>query len=247
MRMKTANWQTNVETVAQAFRAAVEQSPDAIYCKGAAGALTYAQAAGAIQSLADELRPNVAKKPVAIVLPNSQAFFVAYFAVLFAGGIPALINHGHPPATIEKLIGQLDAAVVLSDKDHTGQKTRVLNDVLLRDMVETVDLDRLTDPGGPDGIAAILYSGGTTGMPKQVPHSNAVILLKMARGDWGWQTRKGEVWLPVAPFTHIYGFLMGLTNPIIRAGTVVIPERFHPDLIVDLLATENVTIFGGVV
>jgi long-chain acyl-CoA synthetase len=38
---------------------------------------------------------------------------------------------------------------------------------------------------------------------------------------------------------------MGLTNPIMQSGTTVIPERFQPDLIVDMLETEKVTIFGG--
>jgi long-chain acyl-CoA synthetase len=63
--------------------------------------------------------------------------------------------------------------------------------------------------------------------------------------EWGWPTRDGETWLPVAPFTHIYGFLMGVLNPVLRGGTVVIPPRFHPDLIVDMLRNEGVTVFGG--
>jgi long-chain acyl-CoA synthetase len=120
-----------------------------------------------------------------------------------------------------------------------------LNDRLVAELVKPVDLPTLIDPGKPSDIAAILYSGGTTGLPKQVPHTNAGVVATMERGDWGWRTQADEIWLPVAPFTHIYGFLMGLTNPIMRAGAVVIPERFQPDLIVDLLVDEGVTIFGG--
>lgn len=232
-------------TVASAFKAAVENAPDALYCKSTAGALSYAQAAGAIQSLADELRNDVRGRVVALILPNSPAFLIAYFATLFAGGRPALINHGHPEATLVKLLGNLDAAVILSDREHAGAKTHILNDTVLNDLLAPVDLTRLAGPGGPDDVAAIMFSGGTTGLPKQVPHTNAAIVGTMERGDWGWRTREGEVWLPVAPFTHIYGYLMGLTNPIIRAGAVVIPERFQPDLIVDLLECEGVTIFGG--
>ena len=238
-------WKMDVETVAGAFLAAVHRAPDAIYCKGSAGALTYAQAAGAIQTLADELRPDVQGKSVALVLPNSSAFLIAYFATLFAGGTPALINHGHPEATLTKLLGNLGAAVTLSDREHAGNRTRILNDALVGELVKPVELNRLTDPGSATDIAAILYSGGTTGLPKQVPHTNAAIVDTMERGDWGWRTQDSEVWLPVAPFTHIYGFLMGLTNPIIRAGAVAIPERFQPDLIVDMLLDEGVTIFGG--
>lgn len=233
------------KTIAQSFRSAVQNAPDAMYCKSAMGGLTYAQAAGAIQTLADELRPLVRGRPVAVILPNSKAFLIAYFAILFAGGIPALINHGHPEATVNKLLNDLGGAMAISDREHAGFVTRILNDRLVDDLVKPVDLAALIYPGTGCDIAAILYSGGTTGLPKQVPHTNAAVIATMERGEWGWGTRAGEVWLPVAPFTHIYGYLMGLANPIIRAGAVVIPERFQPELIVDMLVDENVTIFGG--
>ncbi len=238
-------WKMEAQTIASAFKVAAERNPDAIYCKGSTGTLTYGQAAGAIQSLADELRADVQGRSVALILPNSTAFLIAYFATLFAGGTPALINHGNPPATISKLLDDLGAVVTLSDHEHSTGRTRILNDALVESLLKPAELAELTDPSTADDIAAIMYSGGTTGLPKQVPHTNAAVIATMERGDWGWRTRADEVWLPVAPFTHIYGFLMGLANPIIRAGSVVIPERFQPDLIVDLLASEGVTIFGG--
>lgn len=235
----------NVESVAQAFIAAAQHSPNSIYCKSASGSLTYLQAAGAIQTLAQEIRPIAHGQPVALILPNSKAFLIAYFATLFAGGTPALINHAHPEATISKLLNDLKPAIIISDRNHVGSATRILNDTSVDELARPVDLDDLTDTSTANDIAAILYSGGTTGMPKQVPHTNAAIVSTMERGDWGWRTRAHETWLPVAPFTHIYGFLMGLANPIIRAGAVVIPDRFQPDLIVDMLVDEKVTIFGG--
>ncbi|WP_299417373.1 AMP-binding protein [uncultured Sulfitobacter sp.] len=241
----STGWKMDVKTIAGAFLASATNAPDAIYCKTAHGALTYGQAAGAVQTLANELGEQVRGRAVALILPNSSAFLIAYFATLFAGGKPALINHGHPDATITKLLADLDAAVILSDRGHDASKTRILNDDLLGDLIAPVDIQTLTDPGTPNDIAAIMYSGGTTGLPKQVPHTNAAIVATMERGDWGWRTGTGEIWLPVAPFTHIYGFLMGLTNPIIHAGAIVIPERFQPDLIVDMLMDEGVTIFGG--
>src|ERR671939_686254 len=56
---------------------------------------------------------------------------------------------------------------------------------------------------------------------------------------------QGEVWLPIAPFTHIYGFLQGVLAPVSARAEVVIPERFKPELVVELLAEHRVTVFGG--
>ena len=240
-----SDWEIGAKTIAQVFANAVRQSPDVIFCKNADQTLTYEQAAGAIQAFAEELRPTVQGQPVAVILPNSMAFLITYFAVLFAGGMPALLNHGHPDATIDKLLDDLGAVLAISLRDLAGHATRVIDDAEVLGLAGPVDLATFQDPTTSDDIAAILYSGGTTGLPKQVPHSNAAIIATMERGDWGWRSAKNEKWLPVAPFTHIYGYLMGLANPLIQAGTIVIPERFQPDLIVDLLEHENISIFGG--
>nr|WP_281496160.1 AMP-binding protein [Marivita sp. S6314] len=243
--MPATGWSIKAPTVASAFKAAFDAAPEALFCKSTDGKLSYGEAAAAIHALAEDLRDDVQGRVVALILPNSPDFLIAYFATLFAGGTPALINNGHPEATIAKLLDGLDIALVLSDRDHQSAPTRLMNNAALTNHAPLADADALRDPSAPDDIAAIMFSGGTTGLPKQVPHSNAAIIATMERGDWGWRTKPGEIWLPVAPFTHIYGFLMGLTNPIIKSGAVVIPERFHPDVIVDLLANEGVTIFGG--
>jgi long-chain acyl-CoA synthetase len=44
---------------------------------------------------------------------------------------------------------------------------------------------------------------------------------------------------------HVFGFLMGVVNPVYGCAHVVIPERFQPELVVGMLAEHRVTIFGG--
>jgi len=204
------SWKIVQRTVASVFHAAAERAPDAVFCKSAEGGLSYAQAAGAVHALAAELAPQVKGRVVALVLPNSKSFMIGYYATLFAGGVPALINHGHPQGTIDILLADLDAALVISDHEHAGHNTWILTDATLGTLATPIDPGLLRDPGTPDTTAAILFSGGTTGLPKQVAHSNAAIIATMERGEWGWPTGAGETWLPVAPFTHIYGYLMGL-------------------------------------
>jgi long-chain acyl-CoA synthetase len=59
-----------------------------------------------------------------------------------------------------------------------------------------------------------------------------------------WPTRTdGEVFLPIAPFSHIYGFVQGVLVPLSARGETVIPERFQPEHIVELLARYRVTFF----
>jgi long-chain acyl-CoA synthetase len=56
--------------------------------------------------------------------------------------------------------------------------------------------------------------------------------------EYCWPTRtSGEVWLPIAPFTHIYGFLQGVLGPVSARADAVIPERFKPEHVVELMAS----------
>ncbi|MDP7113159.1 MAG: AMP-binding protein, partial [Myxococcota bacterium] len=78
----------------------------------------------------------------------------------------------------------------------------------------------------PDGVATLIYTGGTTGGPKgaQLTHrnlvSNAFIL-----NIWAGSRPAGEVLISVMPFFHSYGLTVGINTPMANAGTsVLIPN-----------------------
>ncbi|MEM7300091.1 MAG: AMP-binding protein [Pseudomonadota bacterium] len=238
-------WKVSFETVPAMFAQAVHNAAEKPFCKSGSGTLSYGEAALAVNGFAEWLGTNIKGRPVALVLPNSTAFLIAYYGVLFAGGMPALVNYAHPDATIAKLVEDLDVAMILSDRDIDGLTTRYFNDETVHRLASSGVAGGLEPQTSASDIGAILFSGGTTGLPKRVPHSNLVLTRKIERMEWGWPTHENEVWLPVAPFTHIYGFLMGVLNPVLRCGSIVIPPKFQPDLILDMLADEAITIFGG--
>jgi len=241
----TPVWAADFATVTQMFANSSKAHPDRLYCESSQATLTYAQAAGAIIAIVEDLGPQAKGRCVVIVLPNSAAFLIAYYAALFAGAQPVLINYGHPDATIGKLVGDLDVVATFSDRDIPGSTVTRLDDAAVQKIAEPIDPSQLECLADPQDIAAILFSGGTTGLPKQIAHSHAALVAKIERMEWGWPTQEAENWLPVAPFTHVYGFLMGVSNPVLGAGSVFIPPKFHPDLVLDMLHDKQITIFGG--
>ena len=87
---------------------------------------------------------------------------------------------------------------------------------------------------GPDDVAALMFTGGTSGLSKAVAHTHARLLMAVQRMEWAWPTRThSEVWLPIAPFTHIYALVSGVLAPIYARAKVIIPERFRPEPVVD--------------
>lgn len=238
---------------------AAATAPDTIALRHRGTALRYAELDRAAQAFARRLADRVAPGDVVgFLLPNGPEFAVAFFGTLRALGAPAPANPGYPAPQLAALFANAGArALVCSDR------TRALAQTLADDLGippplcidEDLPLARLAaEPPAPlgrrqpapDDIGVLLFSGGTTGLSKAVEHSQLRLAIAARCMAYNWPTRaQGEVWLPIAPFFHIYGFMQGVVNPVYGRATAVIPERFQPDHILDLLVRERVTVFGG--
>jgi len=74
------SWQVDFATLSGMFQDSAQASPDRMYCKSADVTLTYAQATSAIDALAQDLGADVRGRSVGLVLNNSAAFLIGYFA-----------------------------------------------------------------------------------------------------------------------------------------------------------------------
>ena len=205
------------------FRAA-KNNPSKTYCKSVDHEFTYQQFISAIIKLSCEIsRKKLRNKYIGILLPNSILFLISYFAVLISGNTPALLNFLLPETALGKLLDDLQPSLVLSNKELSDYEGLTLE---IQDYVdiELSDIEAINHGCLGNDVGAVLFSGGTTGIPKQINHSHKRITLMVDRMEWGWPTKPNENWLVVAPFTHIYGFLTGVTNPLLKSGTVFIPE-----------------------
>ena len=242
-------------TISAMFARAVDDAPVAVEFRHRDVYLTFSKAGRAVAALARRIASLVQQGAVAaLVLPNSIEFGIAYFAALEAPTTPALLNPSYPAPQLEALLREVSASVIIcvpSTRDRVG----ALGGSHVICLEENVTIATLVaEPQGsgtfrrpePEEAAALLFSGGTTGLSKIVEHTHERLVISARCLERIWPTRpQEEVFLPIAPFSHIYGFMMGLLFPISARAEIVIPERFQPEHIVDLLARRRVTIFGG--
>jgi long-chain acyl-CoA synthetase len=98
-----------------------------------------------------------------------------------------------------------------------------------------------------EDLAALQYTGGTTGTPKgaMLTHynlvSNAVMCFAWLRG-----TPAKEIVLTVLPLFHIYGMTTSMNCPIYMAATMVMLPRFDIKEVLKAIERYRVTIFCGV-
>ena len=103
-------------------------------------------------------------------------------------------------------------------------------------------------PVGPDDLALLQYTGGTTGLSKgaKLSHLNLVSNAYMNR-LWDTEAKAGrEVTLAVLPLFHAYGLTVAMTNTILLGGTLVLLPRFDLDLVFAAIDAWKPTLFPGV-
>jgi acyl-CoA synthetase (AMP-forming)/AMP-acid ligase II len=97
----------------------------------------------------------------------------------------------------------------------------------------------------PDAVRIILYTSGTTGLPKGVLHThNSVHALIRQIGDH-WRVDEGDVFLVPSPIAHIGGSIYAFECPLLLGTTAVLMERWEPDAAVGLMLTERCTHMAG--
>ncbi|MGH2348485.1 MAG: long-chain-fatty-acid--CoA ligase [bacterium] len=100
----------------------------------------------------------------------------------------------------------------------------------------------------PDSPAVLLYTGGTTGVPKGavLTHRNLVCNTLQARA-WFTQLRPGEgTLLAVIPFFHSYGMTSAMNLCISNGSELVLLPRFQIDMVFKALARYRPAMYPGV-
>ena len=189
---------------------------------------------------------------VAILLPKSIAECVAIFAASAAGAAFVPVHPSLRPRQVRHIVQDCGARLLITDEAHHSGLDGALDDcaglrVLLGEDGPVRRLDE-AEPSrqlGPSGLAAILYTSGSTGLPKGVmlSHANLLAGTRIVRGYLG--IGPGERILSVLPFSFDYGLNQLLTGVEQGARLVLLTPRLGDD-VVRAIETHAITGLAGV-
>lgn len=215
--------------------------------------LTYGEFHAAVAALAARLREaGVASGDrVAILLPKSIDECVAIFAASRAGAVFVPINDALRPQQVAHIVGDCGARVLVTRGDlarnldgalsHVGSLTTLV--LPLRPTPPNAALPM--SPAIGEDLAAILYTSGSTGLPKGVmlSHRNLLAGTRIVRTYLG--IGPDERILSLLPFSFDYGLNQLLTAVEQGARIVLQTFRFGDD-IVRALERHRITGLAGV-
>jgi acyl-CoA synthetase (AMP-forming)/AMP-acid ligase II len=204
--------------------------------------LGYRQLARGIERVAAGLaaRGFAAGDVLALYSPNLPEYALAAYGAMAAGGV---VTGANPLLTTEELAGQLadaqarllvtvppflDRALAAADKAGV-QEVLVFGEARgatpFRELVAHAS-SAARVVVDPDGLAALPYSSGTTGLPKgvELTHANLVTNVRQSQAVLGF--REDDVVVAVAPFFHAMGFNIVLPCGLAAGATVLTLPRF---------------------
>ncbi|MFZ3189327.1 MAG: AMP-binding protein [Candidatus Sulfotelmatobacter sp.] len=223
--------------------------------------LTYAEYGEMVETLARGLVAGGVKpgEVIAIFLPNSWEFCVAYHAATLAGAIPTLLNPTYREREVRYQLENSGAVLLITDSPnicgiHLAGLPNLRRVVCTReqgsgkgsfsDLLKPVSatLPRL-EHGSQETLAALPYSSGTTGLPKGVmlSHFNLVANVYQLLGPGAALLKPEDNLLCFLPLYHIYGLNVALNPMLMMGATVVLMPRFNAQQVCSLLAEESIT------
>ena len=243
------------------LREAVDLSPDVTAVIEEERRISYAQFGRAVNGLDELLRQRgVSGSRVIIMMPNCIEMDVALMAVMSAGAQVAPVNPFFTPTELKKTLASVDPAAVICDAgmlDKAGEITSAFGIAEPICMApDRVDIGEWTsDAGldgtpsalpGPDDPALLIFTGGSTGIPKGVDHSHRGLVWSLLQHVSVWPLEPGkERFLNVAPMFHIWGLAYATWVPIFARGTLVMVPKYEPGKVIAGLHEHRVTVFAG--
>ncbi|MGI5132277.1 FadD3 family acyl-CoA ligase [Pseudonocardia sp. CA-107938] len=97
------------------------------------------------------------------------------------------------------------------------------------------------DAVGPDTRLDVMFTSGTTGRPKGVPHTHGQVVRLYTEYTANLGLRAADRYLIVNPFFHSFGLLAGLLSCLIRGATALPVRRLDTAAVLDLVERERVT------
>jgi amino acid adenylation domain-containing protein len=199
---------------------------------------------------------------VAVVLPNGPEMAVVFLGTSMCSTC-APLNPAYPAAELRFYLEDLGAQVVIVQAGDAGPAGAVARELGLT--VVEVGSDTTQPAGnlciavpyasgtvpaavrpGPDDIALILHTSGTTARPKIVPLGQANLVASARNIARHLELRPGDRCLNVMPLFHIHGLIGALLSTMASGGSIVCTPGFDDHLFFDWTAQFDPTWYSAV-
>lgn len=235
----------------------------AVYEPGSGRRFSYAEINARSNQVANALSSTgVAKgERVALLLMNGCEFFESFFAVGKIGAVNVPLNWRLVPDELEFILADAGATAILYSEEFAesiaelrsrGDATAITTWIQVGgnapdgalgydDWMAAGSTDEPEAGASGDDLLFIMYTSGTTGLPKGVMHTHNTVLWANLTISATSDFRQGDIYLNSLPLFHV-GALSPVIACVYGGASVILLRAFDPKLSWELIRDEKVTI-----
>jgi amino acid adenylation domain-containing protein len=235
-------------TLVSGFDSQVSSAADAVALISGDGQFTYRAVNLRANRLAHYLmRPDVGVGPgvvAAVCLNRSLDLIVALLAILKAGGSYTLLDPGFPDSRLWTMIDTIGVRSVIMDNGTAGRLAGGTIPVRLDSDRQAIARQRADCPSvviRPDDAACVMFTSGTTGIPKGLVTTHQAMYGTFA-GQSYLDFGPDQVYLQCSPVSWD-AFALEVFGALMHGGTSVLHQgdRADPAIIAELVSRHKVT------
>lgn len=189
---------------------------------------------------------------VIILCENSITFFIAYYGIWQTGAVVVPLNtflHEHELEHIFKDAAPKALFITRKFRDKIAHLTTTIPHIFSEDDTAELSIEKDTNfvikKRNPDELSALLYTSGTTGMPKGVMMSSRNILTNTAQAAANFNVEEGEEKIfGVLPLFHSYSQNSCLWTGIMGGAAIIIVPKIDRKSLREALTHKPTVVLG---
>jgi len=187
--------------------------------------------------------------------PNCPEWIVVFIGCLICGVVVVPLDMKSSSDFETKVQEKVKAKLLVCPQENEVVESLNLKSIYFEDIEQRLSSispsDNLTYSVTSDDLAEIVFTSGTTYIPKgvMVTHSNIESNLRAIQPVLNRYERMFRLMLnlkvlSLVPLSHMYGQLIGIFMPLMIGGSVIFTDNLNPQAIVKTIREEKIWILG---
>ncbi len=186
---------------------------------------------------------------VSVQVHKSPQVLCLYLACLRSGLVYHPLNTGYKQSELEYFIGNAQPSAIVTDPAGFSGFEALTDDELkaniftldesgegsLMNAATEYSSEHVVLSSKPDDLAALLYSSGTTGVPKGIMLSHSNLLRNTEALISSWRFTEDDILLHALPVFHVHGLFVALGCVFLSGASMRWLNKYDPEVVCETL------------